>query len=116
MVCAQPQRAVSDIILRMVPDVFDGKEKRAVPRYPITMNATVMEIDANHESAGTAWSALTSTISEHGLGLVSSRSIKTDLLVVELPVLRRPQYLVEVVWQKKVDQFHCFGMKILEQL
>lgn len=63
----------------------DGPERRAQPRYAISLPVDVQPLNADHHPCGPARRVVTRDISEQGIGLLSDRPIETQYLRIEIP-------------------------------
>jgi hypothetical protein len=83
---AAPPRAIADFVKRMIVDAqgYYGPEKRADPRYDLTVSVAAIPIDEQFRRAGEAFMAVTRDVSTRGMALFHTRVVTQPMLAIEL--------------------------------
>ncbi len=93
-------------------------ERRDVTRYPVAAAVAVMPVDVHFNPLGSPWMVVARDLSKRGMGVVSSRAVRSRLLVVELSGAEdaRVQLVLRVLRCRPVQSFYEIGGEFLTRI
>ena len=111
-----PPKEVADVVSRLAYNDGDDSERRAEKRYRATFAVPVVEVNEDLVPCGEPRIMLTTHISCHGIGLVTSQPVTAKRLIVQLPLPGEPQVIVNVTWSKQVRRYWILGGEIAARI
>lgn len=109
---------IDTFVREWAPQLVTHDERRRSPRNVFICHVMAISLDADFVPNGEVAEIVTCNISQHGLGMVHTRAIRGEYLIVEIPSAdgRRVQMLSRIVRCRSLGHFYDIGCEFIGRL